>query len=273
MALCETWLKTPTDAFVRNDLTPTRYAIKHTPRPTGKGGRVAIIHKSGLNIRKWTIEVFRTFEHIKCTLKTCKSSMRIVVIYRPPPTVKCVLTTSAFFGEWGRFIDQHVLQPGPLIVIGDPNFHLDDKADSDARRLTSSLDSTGMAMHVHGSTRRKGHTLDVLLIRCMDEYLVRNVASTDIGISDHSAMKFTISAARCRAALTKVKYRKLRALNADILRQDIPVLRLEDLESLSVDELVNNYDATLVNLVETHAPLLEKNVRVAVPSTTIVRSV
>ena len=196
-----------------------------------------------------------------------------VVMYRPPPTEKCGLTTSAFFGEWGRFIDQHVLQPGPLIVIGDPNFHLDDKADSDARRLTSSLDSTDMAMHVHGSTRRKGHTLDVLLIRCMDEYLVRNVASTDIGISDHSAMKFTISAARCRAALTKVKYRKLCALNADIVRQDIPVLRLEDLESLSVNELVNHYDATLVNLVETHAPLLEKNVRVAVPSTTIVRSV
>ena len=118
-----------------------------------------------------------------------------------------------------------------------------------------------MSMHVHGSTHRKGHTLDVLLTRCMDEYLVRNVASTDMGISDHSTMKFTISAARCRAALTKIKYRKLRAINADILRQDIPVFRPEDLESLSVDELVNHYDATLVNLVETHAPLLEKNVR------------
>ena len=117
-----------------------------------------------------------------------------------------------------------------------------------------------MEMHVHGSTYRKGHTLDVLLTHCMDEYLVRNVANTDMGISDHSAIKFTISAARWRAVL-KVKYRKLRAINADIIRQDIHVLRLEDLESLSVDELVNHYDATLVNLVETHAPLLETNVR------------
>ena len=118
-----------------------------------------------------------------------------------------------------------------------------------------------MAKHVNVSTHRRGHTLDVLLIRCTDEHLVRNVAITDMGISDHSAIKFTISAVRCRAALTKIKYRKLRAINADILRRGIPVFRPEDLESLSVDQLVNHYDATLVTLVETHAPLLEKNVR------------
>ena len=39
------------------------------------------------------------------------------------------------------------------------------------------------------------------------------------------------------------------------------MFRPVDLESLSVDELVNHYDATLENLVETHAPLLEMNVR------------
>ena len=92
-------------------------------------------------------------------------------------------------------------------------------------------------MHVNVSTHRKGHTLDVLLIRCTDEHLVRNVAITDMGISDHSAIKFTISAVRCRAALTKIKYRKLRAINADILRRGIPVFRPEDLESLSVGRI------------------------------------
>ena len=86
MALCETWLKPSTDACVGNDLTPTGYAIKRTPRPTGKGGGVAIIHKSRLNIRKRTIEMFRTFEHIECTLNTCCSSMRIVVMYREDNT-------------------------------------------------------------------------------------------------------------------------------------------------------------------------------------------
>ena len=101
-------------------------------------------------------------------------------------------------------------------------------------------------MYVHGSTHRKGHTLYVLLTRCTDEHLVRNVAITDMGISDHSAIKF-ISAARCYAARTKIKYQKLRIINADIFPQDIPVLRPEDIDSLSVDGL---YAATLVNLAE-----------------------
>ena len=139
MALCETWLKPSTDTCVRYDLTLTGCKKKH-PRPIGKGGGVAIIHTSGLIIPKRTTEMFRTFEHIECTLKTCKSSMRIVVVYRPPPSAKNGLTTSAFFEVWGRFIDQHVLQPGPLIVIGDQSFHFDDNIDSDARLLTSSLD-------------------------------------------------------------------------------------------------------------------------------------
>ena len=58
MALCETWFKPSTDAFVRNDLTPTGYAIKHTPSPTAEGGGVAIIYKSGLNIPNGPLKCF-----------------------------------------------------------------------------------------------------------------------------------------------------------------------------------------------------------------------
>ena len=150
---------------------------------------------------------------------TARRHMLSCCQYRPPPSAKNGLTTSAFSEECGCFIDQHVLQPGPIIVIGDLNFHLDDKADSDARRLIRSLDSTGMAMHVHGSTHRKGQTL---LNRCTEENLVRNVAFTDMSISYHSAIKFTISAARCRAALTKIKYPKLRANKCRYLSKRYP---------------------------------------------------
>ena len=73
---------------MRNALTPTGYAIKHTSRPTGKGGGVAIIYKSRLNKRNQNSEVFHTFKHIECMLQTCKSSMRIVVMYCPPPSAK-----------------------------------------------------------------------------------------------------------------------------------------------------------------------------------------
>ena len=71
------------------------------------------------------------------------SSMRIVVVYRPPPSAKNRLTTTLFFDEWDRFIDQHTIQPGPLmIIIGYLNIHIDNISHSDARRLLNYVNAT-----------------------------------------------------------------------------------------------------------------------------------
>ena len=74
----------------------------------------------------------------------------------------------------------------------------------------------------------------------------------EMGTCGRSVITFTICAARCQAAMNKIKYRKFRAITTDIFREDITVFCPEYLESLSVDKLVNHYDFTLV---ETHAPL------------------
>ena len=70
------------------DIVPNGYCIKHTPRPTGKGGGVTIIHKSEIVLHQQDTDAFRSFEHVEGRLKTPMSSMRIVVFYRPPPSVK-----------------------------------------------------------------------------------------------------------------------------------------------------------------------------------------
>ena len=46
MAICETWLKSKRDTNVIKDMLPNGYSIEHTPRPSGKGGGVAIIYRS-----------------------------------------------------------------------------------------------------------------------------------------------------------------------------------------------------------------------------------
>ena len=156
MAISETWLKSSRDSNVIKDIVANGYCIKHTPRPTGKGGDVAIIHKSEIVLHKQDTDAFRSFEHIECRLKTPMSSMRIVVVYRPPPSAKNGLTTTVFFDEWDRFIDQHTIKPGPLIIMGDLNIHIDNTTNADARRLINSVNATGMVLHVREPTHRKG---------------------------------------------------------------------------------------------------------------------
>ena len=148
MATSETWLKSSRDSNVIKDIVPNGYCIKHTPRPIGKGGGVAIIHKSEIVLQKQDTDAFRSFEHIECRLKTPMSSMRIVVVYRPPPSAKNGLTTTVFFEEWDRFIDQHTIKPGPFIMMGDLNIHIDNTTNADARRLINSVNATGMVLHV-----------------------------------------------------------------------------------------------------------------------------
>ena len=192
MAISETWLKSSRDSNVIKDIVPNGYCIKHTPRPTGKGGGVAIIHKSEIVLHKQDTDTFRSFEHIECPLKTPMFSMRIVVFYRPPPSTKHGLTTTVFFDEWDRFIDQHAI-PGPLIIMGNLNIHIDNTTNAYARRLINSVNATGMVLNVREPTHRKGHTLDVLMTRSTDEHLVRNVTITDMGLSDHFAVNFNIN--------------------------------------------------------------------------------
>ena len=90
-------------------------------------------------------------------------------------------------------------------------------------------------MHGRGPTHKKGHMLDVLLTRSADEYLIRNVTVADMGLSDLYAVSFTLNICQHHSGMTNIKYRNFRTVKAVTFRQDIPLFRSEDLESLSVD--------------------------------------
>ena len=145
--------------------------------------------------------------------------------------------------------------------MGDLNIHIDNTTNADARRLINSVNATGMVLHVREPTHRKGHMLDVLMTRSTDEYLVRNVTITDMGLSDHFAVNFNINIVQRRTGLMKIRYRKTRAIDTVFFRRDIPLFSSNDLDALNVEELVDQYDKLLVSLVDSHAPMLEKQIR------------
>ena len=91
---------------------------------------------------------------------------------------------------------------------------------------------------------------------------MRNVTITDMGLSDHFAVNFSINVVQRRTGFMKIRYRKTRAIDAQqVFRRDNPLFRSNDLDALNVDELVDQYDNLLVNLVDSHAPMLERQIR------------
>ena len=162
IAITETWLKSTIDATTVRELTAKGYSHKLLSRSSRKGGGVALLYKSTIDIKKPVHNVYRTFEHIEYIMRTDTSSIRLIVIYRQPPSQKNRLTVAEFFEEWTSFVDELVITPGKFIIMGDINFHLDDTSDCNASRFRASIKSTGLIMHVREPTHRKGHTLDVL---------------------------------------------------------------------------------------------------------------
>ena len=115
-------------------------------------------------------------------------SLRLVVVYRPPPSKENGLKTSEFLNEeWPKFLAKYTVTDKNIIIIpvitGDLNFHLDNFTNYDTVKFTSVLQSFGMMQHVKGPTHVLGQTLDVIITRDTDKNL-SNIEVIDPGLSD-----------------------------------------------------------------------------------------
>ena len=74
--------------------------------------------------------------------------------------------------------------PGHLVILGDLNFHVDNAADSNAKKFLDLLDLLNFSQHVTSITHKAGHTLD-LVITHVSEAVIDNVTISDL-LSDHA---------------------------------------------------------------------------------------
>ena len=103
VALTETWLRSTVDKTCIGELVPTGYSIKHVARSGKKrGGGVALIYKSAITLRiiaSTRDNEFKNFEYMDCSLIINGFSLRLAVIYRPPPSQANGLKTSEFLED------------------------------------------------------------------------------------------------------------------------------------------------------------------------------
>ena len=57
---------------------------------------------------------FKSFEYMGTLLKYCSKLLRLVVVYRPPPSNKNKFTNELFFEEFGSMLEQLATDKGKL---------------------------------------------------------------------------------------------------------------------------------------------------------------
>ncbi|XP_052791884.1 uncharacterized protein LOC128226025 [Mya arenaria] len=272
-AITETWLGSSIDRECSSELVPTGYAMKHVPRSGRRGGGVALVYKTPIKVRiesSTKDNIYSQFEHMDCNVMIGSHSLCFAVIYRPPVSKTNGLQSNIFLEqEWPKFLARYATSEKPTIIVGDVNFHLDVKDNTNTTKFVSSLNACGMKQHVEKPTHTAGHTLDVLITRDNERY-VSSIEVIDPCLSDsngrvlndHYAVMFYASASRPPPIRKTVTYRKLRSINIDNLREDIRNTDFfgNKIIPLDIDTAVEEYSNILNAIIDKHAPLKTKTI-------------
>ena len=146
---------------------------------------MAIIHTDGLSAQTVanTGAGYTTSEHCHVQFNNNSGLLNIIVVYRPPPTKRNGHTVGAFLDEFRSLLEDRMSSPGRLVILGDLNFHVDNAADSNAKKFLDLLDLLNFSQHVTSITHKAGHTLDLVITRD-SEAVIDNVTVSDL-LSDH----------------------------------------------------------------------------------------
>ena len=186
-SVTETWLASNGNHTSLAEILNSRtdFKVIQAPRENAKGGGVALFFRKVLNTVKNASPKFTSFENLDFTISYAKFKVRLVIIYRPPPSRKNKLTVSMFFEEFSQLIE-HPMEDYiyPLIIAGDFNFHVNDLNHRDALKFTDLLESVNLIQHVKSPTHRHGHTFDLIITRKEDDMIADVQVLADV-YSDH----------------------------------------------------------------------------------------
>lgn len=263
LAITESWLKgDDRDSCPLADLSTTlpHFRMHHLPRKHRKGGGIFLLSHRGLDVKENHLMEFKSFEYMDFNVSETKSPpLRLVAIYRPPPSKENKLTVTGFFRDFSTLLEVISIDPARLVLVGDFNFHLDVDGDHYANAMKDMLDSAGLQQHVTGATHRRGHTLDLLISRKFDN-LVSDVEVVTGMPSDHHVVKCLVDIARPKPVKQVVNYRDLKKINLDLFKHDIETSMLSINPADDLSQSVKQYEHVLRDLLDRHAPLKSKSI-------------
>lgn len=265
VAFTETWLRnTPDDDQIIRALTIPGYKFTHVPRrqhknTTARGGGIAILHKSNIKMASKSSWKTNSFENMEVTL-SASSTVKLAVIYRPPPSKRNKSTVGLFLSEFQDFLQHHVVKSQNTLILGDFNFHYEDQLNTDASRFRDILSNHSLCQHVSGPTHMDGHTLDLIITKLTDN-LVSKTTVSDF-LTDHGAVHCDLHLPKPQPLRQSVQYRNYAAIDKEMLRVDIEASTLCLDPATSAASLLEQYDTTLSALLGKHAPVQTRTITV-----------
>ena len=256
LAVTETWLKADECCdYITWDVTSTGYTFVHSPRLNGIVGGVGMLYRTNLKVQQLMSDSYKSFEFKELLLHSDNCMTRIIIVFRPPISVKNGLTHAAFFDEFSMLLEHLASSPGNLLLNGDFNLHVNDLSDSTASQFLDLLNCFNLNIfNLCTPTHKNNNVLDLIITRS-GETSVSNLSVHDPVMSDHFAVYCSLAIKKPSNVKLTVMTRKLCNIDSDSLCTDIRSSSLYNSPSLDLSELCDQYDSALSSILDKHAPL------------------
>ena len=139
-------------------------------------------------------------------------SVKLIVLYKPPPSPGNGLTHKLFITEFTNYLELYIATTKQLVLLGDFNIHINKTDDRDAVVFNNLLDQYDLVQHVSDATHRGRHTLDLVLSRSHDT-IVQDTHAEDHGLPDHYPVFLRLLTERPANPIQTVCYRKIKSIN------------------------------------------------------------
>ena len=198
-------------------------------------------------------------EYINALICLNISTINLYVIYRYQAS-----SVIEFCNELVSLLEENVnIDKGTLILTGDFNIHMDNLTHPDTNTFIDTLDGLDLRNYVNFPTHKLNHHLD-LFIDSISSPILTEVKCSFM-LSDHNFVHALIKLTKPKAPKQEVMYRKLKNIDHSKIDQDLSdiVQQSTHLHNPSLDELVSFCNDKLMQLLNQHAPLKTKLLRIS----------
>ena len=252
LSITETWLRSD-DHYEINEICPTGYNLLHADRNDRPGGGVGFLIRNNYKPKVIKTSAYSSFEHMAISVSSAPDSVRFLVIYRPPS-----LSVATFIEEFSALLEDIALGGSSLVISGDFNLRWDVSNDSYVRKFKELCSAFGLLQHVNETTHIKGHVLDLILSREVDDLSIVNVRIGD-AVSDHFLVRCNLSIKRPQQTKRTINYRNLKTLDIANFCFDVSSLPLvQNHKHMNIEELVHGYNSQLREVLDKHAPVITR---------------
>ena len=230
------------------------YTLHQIPRSSGRrGGGVGVMLNNSIKLTTRLMPVYaaESFESMELIITIVSISIRLVIIYRMPPSKENKIKRSSFITEFADYVEKLSCLNCRLIIVGDFNINWLDNNDSERKQFYMLLQTFGLVQRIDLPTYQNGHLLDYIITRESGDFASNFRVSNKI--SDHMALQVSLACQRQHPERKEIYVRSLRRIDKDALSAGLSAICVNH-ECSNVDIVVSQYNEDLSKLLDKHAP-------------------